>query len=323
MEGPVGATDTNCDSDKHVGCSHVRCSRCCATGEKHHAQPPIDEKHKQKNQEILERKQKLSNPGSKMSRKVSELESHQLGAKLAFERQQQKKVEVYDSHAIDFTQLRDADDQSDIFLPRHLKKRQSTQSLISKVQVENNAGNRQTAVDEEQSETESTDALEVLRNVEDLRRASLAYGIIGPQRNSPQHDTLRAYFKFRKDNMAKEDRLKRVQAKARLRDVEDEATSSPSIIRKPITSRTVLPPLNKLSSGIKLGTRTNAKEINRVHYKEKPNRGERHGTLPKISRKKSKVRDTGRDPRFQKLISCLVPLSEKSPPFTRKRHYTT
>lgn len=61
------------------------------------------EKHKQKNmQEILERKEKLVNAGKRISRKVIEPESHHL-KKLALESQQQKKVEVYDSHAVDFT----------------------------------------------------------------------------------------------------------------------------------------------------------------------------------------------------------------------------
>lgn len=94
--------------------------------------------------------------------------------------------------------------------------------------------------------------LEVLRNLEDLRRASLAYGILEPQRNSPQHDTLQAYFKFWKENMVKEDRLKKVQAKARLRE-------EPSVSRKPIGSRNVLPPLRKLNSETKSGTKTNSR----------------------------------------------------------------
>lgn len=325
MEGPAGTTETSCASDKHI-----KCPQCCTTGEKHLPQPTIDEKHKQKNQEILERKQKLSNAGRKMSRKISEPESHHLAAKFAMERQRQKKVEVFDSHAIDFTaHYKESDDQSDIFLPRHLKKRQSSQSLnLSKIKVVGNADKR-TAADNGDNESGSAEdgenVLEVLRNVEDLRKASLAYGILEPQRNSPQHDTLRAYFKYRKDNMAKENRLKKVQAKARLKE-EQEAENSPSILRKPIGSRTVLPPLRKLKSETKLGTRTNALELNDVHNKERANR-ERHGKLPKISRRKSKGREEnkGRDPRFQKLISCLVPLSEKSgvsPPFPRKRHYT-
>lgn len=335
MEGSVGVSETNCDSDKHV-----KCPKCCTTGEKHVPQPTIDEKHKQKNQEILERKRKLSNAGWKQSRKVSEPESHQLAAKFAFERQQQKKVEVFDSHAIDFTQHKDTDNQADIFLPRHLKKRQSTQSLnLNKVKEENNAGDRQASQttaaadveNEKQTIVDGEDGLAELRNVEDLRRASLTHGILGPQRrNSPQHDTLRAYFKFRKDNMAKEDRLKRIQSKARLRDSEDEPASSPNIIRKPTGSRTILPPLNKFNSQSKVKTTTDAVELNRAINNERSNK-EPHGKLPKISRKKNKVREEGRegrkrDPRFQKLISCLVPLSEKSgmsPPFSRKRHYTT
>lgn len=74
-------------------------------------------------------------------------------------------------------------------------------------------------------------------------------------------------------------------------------------------SRNLLPPVYKLKSETKLGTKTNAMDLTGVHYKERANR-ERHGKLPKISRKINKVRDenTGRDPRFQKLISCLVPL---------------
>lgn len=329
MEGPAGATETSCESDKHV-----KCPMCCNTGGKHLPQPTINEKHKQKNQEILERKQKLSNAGRRMSRKISEPESHHLAAKFALERQQQKKVEVFDSHAIDFTaQYREYDDQSDIFLPRHLKKRQSSQSLnLSKGKVEGHADKRQTsytAADigekESESDEDGEDVLDALRDVEDLRKASLAYGILEPQRNSPQHDTLKAYFKYRQDNMAKENRLKKVQSKARLKE-EQEAENSPSILRKPIGTRTVLPPLRKLKSESKLGTRTNVMELNDVHNKERTNR-ERHGKLPKISRRKSKGREEnkGRDPRFQKLISCLVPLSDKSgmsPPFTRKRHYT-
>ena len=326
MEGAPGVAETSCDGDKHV-----KCPKCCTTGEKHLPLPTIDEKHKQRNQEILERKQKLSNAGRKLSRKTSEPESLHLAAKLAFERQQQKKVEVFDSHAIDFTaQFKETDDQCNIFLPRHLKKRQSSQSLnLSKITVENNAGKRQSNIKDGENDTESAedgeDVLEVLRNVEDLRKASLAYGVLGPQRNSPQHDTLQAYFKYRKDNMVKEDRLKKVQGKARLKDEVDAATS-PNIIRKPIGPRTVLPPLRKLNSETKLKTGTNGSELSDVHYKERVNR-ERHGKLPKISRRKNKGRDgiTGKDPRFQKLISCLVPLSEKSgisPSFTRKRHYT-
>ena len=328
MEGSAGATETSCENDKHV-----KCPICCTTGEKHLPQPTIDGKHKQKNQEILVRKQKLSNAGRKMSRKTSEPESHHLAAKFALERQQQKKVEVFDSHAIDFTaQFKDSHDESDIFLPRHLKKRQSSQSLnLSKLKVENNVGKRQTsqAADDIENETEIADdgenVLEVFRNVEDLRKASQAYGISEPQRNSPQHDTLRAYFKYRKDDMAKEDRLKKVQARAKLKE-EEEAANSPSIIRKPIGSRTVLPLLRKLNCETKLATRTNALELNYVHNKERENR-ERHGKLPKISRKKTKGREgnTGRDQRFQKLISCLVPLSKNSKmshPFTRKGHFT-
>ena len=329
MEGSVGATETNCDSDKHV-----KCSKCSTTGDRHVPQPAISEKHKQKNQEILERKQKLANGGMRLSHKISEPESHHLAAKLALERQQQKKVEVFDSHAIDFTaQNKEADDQADIFLPRHLKKRQSSQLLnLNKVRAENCSGNRQTsqtAADNNENETEERqgeNVLAVLRNVEDLRQASLAYGILEPQRNSPQHDTLQAYFKFRKENMVKEDRLKKVQANAKLRE-QEEAVNLPSVIRKPNGSRNLLPPLCLLNSETKLGTKTNATDFKGVHHKERANR-ERQGKLPKISRKISKVPEgsNGRDPRFQKLISCLVPLTEKSgmsSPFSTKRHYTT
>ena len=320
MEGSVGAAETNCESDKHV-----KCPKCSSIGDQHVPQPAISEKHKQKNQEILERKQKLANGGRRLSRKISEPESHHLATKLALDRQQQKQVEVFDSHAIDFTaQNKETNDQADIFLPRHLKKRQSSQLLnLNKFKIENIAGKRQT--DDKENETEDLEGeivLEVLRNVEDLRKASLAYGILEPQ---PQHDTLQAYFKFREENMVKEDRIKKVQAKARLREGGD-AINSHSVIRKPIGSRNLLPPLRELKSESKLGTETSATDLKGVHYKERRNR-ERHGKLPKISRKISKVRDvnTERDPRFQKLISCLVPLSEKpgiSPPFTMKKHYT-
>ena len=327
MEESVGAAETNCESDKHI-----KCSKCSTTSDKHVPQPAISEKHKQKNQEILERKIKLANAGRRISQKISEPESHLL-TKLAFERQQQKKVEVSDSHAIDFTtQSKETDDHSDLFLPRHLKKRQSSQLLnLNKVKVENNTDKRQTlqtAVDDSENENENRaegeNVLEVLRNVEDLRKASLAYRILEPQRNSPYHDTLQVYFKFRKENMVKEDRLRKVQAKARLRK-EDQALNLPSVIRKPVGPRSnLLPPLRKLNSETKLGTKKNATELKVVHYKERANR-ERHGKLPKLSPKISKVRDgnTGRDPRFQKLVSCLVPLTEKtamSPPFTRKKY---
>jgi len=324
MEGSVGAAETaNCESDKHV-----KCPKCSSTGDKHVPQPAISDKHKQKNQDILERKQKLAIGGRRPSRKIGEPESHHLATKLALDRQQQKQVEVFDSHAIDFTaQNKETDDQADIFLPRHLKKRQSSQLLnLNKIEIENYAGKRQT--EDKKNETddrEGENVLEVLRNVEDLRRASLAYGILEPQRNSPQHDTLQAYFKFRKENMVKEDRLKKAQAKARLREGGD-ALNSHSVIRKPTGSRNLLPPLREFKSETKLGTKTNATNLKDVHYMERRNR-ERHGKLPKISRKISKVRDgnIGRDPRFQKLISCLVPLSEKpgmSPPFTMKKNYT-
>lgn len=311
MEVSVGDAETNCESDKHI-----QCPKCCSTGDKHVPRPAISEKHKQKNQEILERKQKLANGGRRLSRNISEPESHHLAAKLALERQQQKKVEVSDSHAIDFTaQNKETDDQSDVFLPRHLKKRQSSQLLnLNKAKAENNDGKRQTlqtVVDDNDNETENREeenVLKVLRNVEDLTKASLGYGVLEPQRNSPQHDTLQAYFKFRKESMVKEDRLKKVQAKAMLRK-EEEATYSHGVIRKSMGSRNLLPPVYKLNSETKLGTKTNAMDLTGVHYKERANR-ERHGKLPKISRKINKVRDgnTGRDPRFQKLISCLVPL---------------
>ena len=62
------------------------------------------------------------------------------------------------------------------------------------------------------------------------------------------------------------------------------------------------------------------------HNKERLNIG-RHEKLPKIGRRKAKAKDgmIRCDPRFQKLISCLVPLSDKSGvshSLTRKRHYT-
>lgn len=327
MEGMITVPEVNCESEH----KHGKCSKCFGNAEKHDPQPPIDEKHKLRNLEILERKRKVSNEGRRLSLKANSQESNQIAAKLALERQQQKKVEVFDSHAIDITQYKDTDD-SEMFLPRHLKKRQSSQSLnLNKTKTENNAGqNRLTLQSEADDVIEDEEGLEALRNVEELRRASLAYGIFGPQRTSPQHDTLRAYFKYRKDNMAKEDRLKKVQSKARIRETEDEAVNSPSVIRRTVgsNSRTVLPPLKKLSfqntHETKLG---DSVEMKGPHSKDKINI-ERHGKLPKIARKKiSKGKDgtVGRDPRFQKLISCLVPLSDKSgvtPPFTRKRHYT-
>lgn len=141
-------------------------------------------------------------------------------------------------------------------------------------------------VDDNDNETENREeenVLKVLRNVEDLTKASLGYGVLEPQRNSPQHDTLQAYFKFRKETMVKEDRLKKVQAKAMLRKKE-EATYSHGVIRKSMGSRNLLPPVYKLKSETKLGTKTNAMDLTGVHYKERANR-ERHGKLPKISRK--------------------------------------
>lgn len=82
MEVSVGDAEINCESDKHI-----QCPKCCSTGDKHVPRPAISEKHKQKNQEILERKQKLANGGRRLSRNISEPESHHLAAKLALERQ--------------------------------------------------------------------------------------------------------------------------------------------------------------------------------------------------------------------------------------------
>ena len=330
MEDVVAAPEGNCESEHR----HGKCSKCFGNPEKNLPQPPIDEKHKQRNKEILERKKKISNAGREMSRKMSGLESHEIAAKLALKRQQQKKVEVFDSHAIDFKQYKDTDD-SEMFLPRHLKKRKSTQSLnLNKTKLENNVNvtpnlkTLQTGADDETEGIDGEEGLEVLRSVEELRRASLAYGIFGPQRNSAQHDTLRAYFKFRKDNMARENRLKKVQAKAKIRETDDEAVNSPNMIRKALGSysRTVLPSLKSLSSQNENEAKADSGEIKTVHNNDKMNIT-RRGKLPKISCRKSKGKEgtIGFDPRFQKLISCLAPLSEKSgvsPPFTRKRHYT-
>ena len=266
-----------------------------------------------------------------MSRKVSGLESFQMAAKFALKRQQQKKVEVFDSHAIDITQYKDADDSA-IFLPRHLKKRQSNQSLnLNKTKVENRIGQSlYTSQNEAGDETDGSedgdgdgDGLEMLCSVEELRRASLACGMFGSQRTSPQHDTLQAYFKFRKDNMAKKDRLKKVQAKARIRNTKEEAVNPPSMVRKLVgsNSRTVQLQLKKLSFQNNSDAKTGLSQISGVHHhKDKTNR-ERHAKLPKIQRRKVNEKDVlmGCDPRFQKLLSCLAPLpnkSEKSPPRT-------
>lgn len=317
----VEAPEVSCAESEH---RHGKCSKWFGNLEKNLPQPPIDEKHKQRNQEILERKRKPAIAGRKMSRKISEQESFQIAAKLALERQQQKQVEVFDSHAIDITQFKDTDD-SEIFLPRHLKKRQSSQSLnlnksntlqFQQPSAQNDEGGEMEEV------TESGEG-----TFEELRRASLAYGILGAQQTSPlQHDTLQAYFKFRTDNMAKEDRLKRVQATAKIRNIEEETVNSPSSVRKAAVSnsRALLPPLKKLSFHGNSDTKSNS--VSAVYQKNKTN-VERRGRLPKIARRKSKGKDglIGRDPRFQKLLSSLVPLSDKTkglPPFSRKRHYT-
>ena len=320
MEGSVGVADSNCDSDKHV-----KCPKCSTTTEKHVPQPTIDEKHKQKNQEILERKHKLSNAGRNLSRKIGEPESHQLAAKFAFEWQQQKKVEVFDSHAVDFTQHKDSDDHDDIFLPRHLKKRQSSQQLlnVNRGKEENNTGDKQASqtaagfgdLDQKQTTDDRKEGSDTQNTTEDFTKALLASR---PQLfDSPQHDTLRSYLKFRKYNMAREDRLRKVQCSAKLRDSEKAAYGSPGIICKPTGQRTILPPLKRFSCDVKVETSTDTVDPIK----------ERHGILPKIYRRKNKERDEkiGKDPRFQKLISCLVPLtksSERSPSFTRKRHFT-
>lgn len=156
MEGSVVPAETNCESVTESD-KHVKCPKCSTTGDKHFPQPVIKEKHKQKNQEILEKKQKHA--GRRMSRKISEPESQHLATKLALERQQQKKVEVFDSHAVNIkAQHKETDDQSNIFLPRHLKKLQSSQLLnLNKVKVEKNAGKRltsQTAADDNENGTE-------------------------------------------------------------------------------------------------------------------------------------------------------------------------
>ena len=91
-----------------------------------------------------------------------------MASKLALERQQQKKVEVI---------------PRETFLPRHLKKRQSSQALLSvnKTKTENIAGQNQETADHEVSDIEGEEGVEMLRNVEELRRASLTYGMT--QRN--------------------------------------------------------------------------------------------------------------------------------------------
>lgn len=317
----VEAPEVSCAESEH---RHGKCSKCFGNVEKNLPQPPIDEKHKQRNQEILERKRKPAIAGRKMSRKISGQESFQIASKLALERQQQKQVEVFDSHAIDITQFKDTDD-SEIFLPRHLKKWQSSQSL--NLNKNNTLQFQQPSAqnDEEGEMEEVTESGE--GTFEELRRASLAYGILGPQQTSPlQHDTLQAYFKFRKDNIAKEDRLKRVQAKAKIRNIEEETVNSPSSVRKAAVSnsRALLPPLKKLSFHGNSDTKSNS--VSAVYQTNKMS-VERRGRLPKIARRKSKGKDglIGRDPRFQKLLSSLVPLSDKTeglPPFSRKRHYT-
>lgn len=69
MEGFVGVVDLNCDSDKYV-----KCFKCSIIIEKYVFQLIIDEKYKQKNQEILERKYKFFNVGRNLFWKISELE---------------------------------------------------------------------------------------------------------------------------------------------------------------------------------------------------------------------------------------------------------
>ena len=124
----------------------------------------------------------------------------------------------------------------------------------------------------------------------------------------------------------KEDQLKKVQAKTKIRNIEEETINSPSLVRKAVVSnsRTLLPPLKKLS--FRENSDTKANSVSARVYQKNKTIVERRGRLPKIARRKSKGKDglIGRDPRFQKLLSSLVPLSDKTeelPPFSRKRHY--
>ena len=72
--GSVGAAETNCESDKHVKCP--KCSTQAKSMFLNLLYQP--EKHKQENEEILERKEKLANVEKRISRKVIEPESHHL-----------------------------------------------------------------------------------------------------------------------------------------------------------------------------------------------------------------------------------------------------
>ena len=286
--------------------------------DKRKLKPEIDDKHRQRNEKLLSKKrQSIAIAGTTKLSSTNPLTSGHLALS------RQKEVEVFDSHAIDFGQVRKPKTTDAVldnaFLPRHLRKRlgslQNGHEVNSAPSLRLGHSRLESAIDEVNSADESVcleASLKVVNESFDGRKRMSIISAFNERisgKNSvciaggsgEQHDTLESFMKYRRESLDKDERLRRVQEQARVVDTE---SNEPIVKSLAYRKKYTLPPLAEYDA-----------EPAKIHSRKK----ERY-KLPKL--KTAKKVDTRNDPRFEKLLSSLVPQDKRNADFQRRRHYT-
>ena len=257
----------------------------------------------------------------------------------------QKKVEIFDSHAVDFTRLRQLHSQNNedkfssplqmrqrLGNARKLPRRGSfTESLHDQKIYPNRRRNgisvaTRDECERRQSNTGTADFSDT-PSMDELRRTSLASTvstvmrrrksslIFKTQQKQATHDTLKSYTKFRREELKKESRLKKVQNEARLRpNYEDTSFFAGRVSDRRKNNKTVRKSRRKYIMPMIFNTEVSSDDESQKneesdHSQEEDSEGNIYDKLPKLSSKRTEA-NVWKDPRFQNLLSTLVPLED-------------
>jgi hypothetical protein len=237
-----------------------------------------------------------------IQRERSEAENEE---RIAFLRD--KKLQIYDSHAVDYSRFRNSSRGEESLL--HLRKNKQTKAKNrtkkeTKVpSFENEASKdlehkfaaacalvpEEDVGDFNSVHAESVSCKRFSATADHILTESLS---TQPLTQTNPHDTLTSFLKHYREQRSKDERLKAVQSQAKFRksrvDQQDDTKSSRKCLN-------FLPPL--------------IRERKQANKSDPDTKNYRTGKLPKIpfEKRRGKTPNDSRDPRFQKLVSALTP----------------
>ena len=247
-----------------------------------------------------------------------------------------QRFKIYDSHAVDYSRYANVTKKSSLpasdskkTKPKDAKKKQQKElkdtekeaDTLSTKECERKVESLSLTGEEEDTEYLSVSRVESRRSSLNSHRLSVeSFSGSFLKQPTQSHDTLASFIKYYRAQRQKDDKLKSIQSRAKVKTPRNTESKAEHSSKK---AESILPPIRVR---IRQTETTGSPQIHKNRWKRQ---------LPKVLSEKRKRHikkniDSQKDPRFERLISTLEPVYNRGESTTlpllvprRKRSYTT